>query len=236
LYAPTTDYDGSAHQGVQYLRNQRGIPKEKIHLGMPFYGKECNASRLYGAATSWSDLEYTTIAPRLKSGWDYFWDQVSKVPYLLNANRTKFVTFDDSLSLSFKCEYAKTNGLGGVMIWALGQDAFVNAQPLMEAVGIAMGKTAEEKNQIAEKFELFNNYPNPFNARTTIEFQLDRDTPVSLSVYTLTGELVTVLKNGMAARGRNKLTWEATGQASGIYFSKLEAAGFSDTKKMILVR
>lgn len=239
LYAPATDYDGSAHQGVQYLRNQRGIPPEKIHLGMPFYGKECNASRLYGPASGWSDLEYTAVAPRLSSGWDYFWDEVSKVPYLLNANRTKIVTFDDSLSLSLKCEYAKTNGLGGVMIWALGQDAFVNAQPLLEAVGIAMGKaTAVAKTEYprAKDFELFNNYPNPFNAVTTIEFRLERDMPVKLSVYTLTGELVTVLKNGMAARGRNKLTWDATSQASGVYFAKLEAAGFSDTKKMILVR
>jgi chitinase len=238
LYAPATD-DGSAHEGIQYLRNQRGVPQEKIHLGMPFYGKECSASQLYGPATSWSDLEFSSVASRLKSGWDYFWDEVSKVPYLLNANRTKFVTFDDSLSLSFKCEYAKTNGLGGVMIWALGQDVIGSEQPLMEAVGRAMSQptqVASEKSPAVKNFILFDNYPNPFNPTTTIAFQLEREMPVKLSIYSLTGDLVTVLKNGMAPAGKNTAVWDAASYASGVYFYKLETAGFSAMKKMILAQ
>jgi chitinase len=246
LYAPATDFDGSAHQGVQYLRGQRGLPKEKIHLGMPFYGKECSASRLYGPSpsTSWTDLEYSLVAPRLNSGWDYFWDEVSKVPYLLNTARTKFVTFDDSLSISFKCEYAKTNGLAGVMIWALGQDVLGNAQPLLEAVGRAMlapTGVASEKPAVAKNFVLFDNYPNPlrasaFNAATAISFQLERDTPVDLSVYDLTGNLVAVLKHAVLSAGRHTVVWEASGFASGVYFYKLEVAGFSEVKKMILTK
>jgi chitinase len=239
LYAPVTDYDGSAHQGIQYLRDQRGIPKEKIHLGMPFYGKECSASQLYGPAASWSDLEYSAVVPRLESGWDYFWDDVSKVPYLLNASRIRFVTFDDSLSLSGKCEYAKANGLGGVMIWALGQDVVGSEQPLLEAVGRAMLQTtqvASEKPAVAKNFVLFDNYPNPFNPTTTIMFQLEREMPVNLSIYSLTGDLVTVLKNGMASTGKNTIVWDATNYSSGVYFYKFETAGFSETKKMILAR
>jgi chitinase len=239
LYAPATDNDGSGHQGVQYLHNQRGIPQEKIHLGMPFYGKECSASQLYGPATSWSDLEYSAVAPRLKSGWDYFWDGVSKVPYLLNAARTRFVTFDDSLSISFKCEYAKTNGLGGVMIWALGQDVIGSEQPLMDAVGRAMSKTTRVvsgKTMIARNFVLFDNYPNPFNAATTLGFQLEQDTPVNLSVYDLNGKSVAVLKNGMAQKGKHAIVWDAAAHPNGVYFYKLEVARFQVTKKMILVR
>lgn len=244
LYAPATDNDGSAHQGIQYLRDQRGIPKEKIHLGMPFYGKECSASQLYSPATGWSDLEYSAVAPRLKSGWDYFWDNVSKVSYLLNTARTRFVTFDDSLSLSSKCEYAQANGLGGVMIWALGQDVAGSAQPLLEAVGRAMFKTtvvASSKTTVVKNFVLFDNYPNPllasaFNPTTTIPFQLEREMPVKLSVYSLVGDLVVVLKNGMAPAGNNAVVWEATDYPSGVYFLRLEAGTFSATKKMILVR
>lgn len=239
LYAPATDYDGSGHQGVQYLRNQRGIPPEKIHLGMPFYGKECNASQLYGPATSWSDLEYSAVAPHLKSGWDYFWDEVSKAPYLLNANRTRFVTFDDSLSVSGKCEYAKANGLGGVMIWALGQDVVGSEQPLMEAVGLAMSQTtqvASEKSAVVQDFVLFDNYPNPFNPTTTIAFQLEQKMPVKLSVYSLAGDLVTVLKHDMAPAGKNTVVWDATNYSSGVYFFKLEAGEFVQTRKMLFVK
>jgi chitinase len=239
LYALATNSDGSTHQGIQYLRDQRGIPKEKIHLGMPFYGKECNAARLYGPATGWSDLEYNSVTLRLKSGWDYFWDEVSKVPYLLNTSRTRFVTFDDSLSLSGKCEYAKANGLGGVMIWALGQDVVGSEQPLMEAVGRAIFKTAvvaSGKTTIAKNFVLFDNYPNPFNPTTTIAFQLEREMPVKLSIYSLIGEVVAVLKNGMASAGKNTVVWEATNYSSGVYFLKLEAGEWSATKKMILAK
>ena len=241
LYAPTTDFDGSGHQGILYLRNQRGIPKEKIHLGLPFYGKECGATRLYGPSpsSSWVDYEYAAIAPRLNSGWDYVWDDVAKVPYLLNAGRTKFVTFEDSSSLAGKCAYAKQNGLAGVMIWALGQDLVNNTQPLLEAVGRAMaaGTSVEaEKHEPASDFVLFNNYPNPFNPATTISFNLERDMPVKLSVYNLSGELLAILQNGRANRGRHTVTWQAAGHASGVYFYKLEAGGFSEVKKMIVAK
>ncbi len=239
LYAPATDFDGSGHQGILYLRNQREIPQEKIHLGLPFYGKECNATRLYGPSSGWTDLEYAAVAPRLQSGWDYFWDDVAKVPYLLNTNRTKFVTFDDSSSIAGKCTYAKQNGLGGVMIWALGQDVINNAQPLLEAAGRAMASGTSvdsEKSEPARGFVLFNNYPNPFNPATTISFNLERDMPVKLSVYDLSGELVAILKHGMANQGRNTITWQATGCASGVYFCRLEAGRFSEVKKMILAR
>lgn len=239
LFAPSTDYDGSAHQGVLYLRNQRGIPQEKIHLGMPFYGKECNATRLYGPSSNWTDLEYAAIVPRLNAGWEYFWDEVAMAPYLLNTARTKFVTFDDSLSLSGKCNYVKQNGLGGVMIWALGQDVFNNTQPLLEAVGRAMATGTEvvaEEHELVKNFVLFNNYPNPFNPATTIMFSLAREARIKLSVYNLTGELVAVLQEGTAAKGNHAITWEATGHPSGPYFCNLQVAGFSETRKMILTK
>lgn len=239
LYAPPTDFDGSGHQGIQYLSINRQILKEQIHLGLPFYGREFNASRLYGPSTGGGEVVYSSIAPRKSAGWTHHWDEVSKVPYLMNATNTQLVSFDDSLSLSLKCEYAKTNGLAGVMIWALGQDAFADAQPLVEAVGRAIGKPTgvrTGKNHNVEGFELFDNYPNPFNAATTIAFQLGQIAPVKLLVYDLNGNLAAVIKNGVVSAGRHAMTWDATGFASGIYFYKFETAGFSDMKKMILVK
>jgi chitinase len=239
LYAPATDFDGSAHQGIQYLRNQRGLPPEKIHLGLPFYGKEFNASRLYGPSTGTSDLEYSAIVPRMNSGWDYFWDEIAKVPYLLNSARTRFVTFDDSLSLSTKCDYVKQNGLGGVMIWALGQDVFDNTQSLMEAVGRALTTgtgVVAAGGEVARDFVLFDNYPNPFNPNTIISFQLEREVRVKLSVFNLQGELVEVLKDGIATAGLHNVTWLSTGYASGVYFYRLETDQFDAMKMMVLTK
>jgi chitinase len=239
LYAPTTDLDGSAHQGIQYLSINRRIPKEKIHLGLPFYGREFNASRLYGPSTGGGEIAYSLIAPRKNTGWAYYWDEVSKVPYLINSTNTKLVTFDDSLSLSGKCEYAKTNGLGGVMIWALGQDVGGGEQPLLEAVGLAMSQAtqvADEKSTVVKNFVLFDNYPNPFNAATTLAFQLEREMPVKLSIYSLAGDLAAVLKNGKAPAGKNVIVWDATNYASGIYFFRLDTGELGATKKMILAK
>ncbi|MBI3766149.1 MAG: hypothetical protein HY277_06565 [Ignavibacteriales bacterium] len=136
LYAPPTDYDGSVHEAIVYLSNTRRVPKNKIVLGLPFYGKEFIADSMYGESTGATDLLYSAIAPRLQqgSGWTYHWDDVSKVPYLTNSQNSRVVTFDDSVSLSIKCKYAKDNTLSGVMFWAMGQDVIGSNQPLVEAV------------------------------------------------------------------------------------------------------
>lgn len=242
LYAPATDYDGSGHEGVLYLVNSRGIPKSKLHLGIPFYGKEFNATRLYGPSTGGTEVEYSAIAARLNTGWTYYWDDVSKVPYLLNSNQTKFVTFDDSLSITMKCQYAKQQGLGGVMIWALGQDVMANAQPLIEALGIAMGAATEVRDSeppktIVTNFELFQNYPNPFNPLTAISFRLEREMNIKLSIYDLTGRLVTIIHGGRMLRGTHTVTWDASAYASGPYFYELAGdAGVSEAKAMILIK
>ncbi|MCG3156016.1 MAG: hypothetical protein DKINENOH_02624 [bacterium] len=239
LFAPASEYDGSAHQGILYLRDQRGVPKEKIHLGVPFYGREFNATRLYGPSTGGTDVEYGAIPARLNAGWEYFWDDVAKVPYLLNTGRTKFLTFDDSVSLRHKCEYIKQNRLGGAMIWALGQDVFNNTQPLLEAMGRALNPgvaVAASTPATLEKFELFQNYPNPFNPATTIVFSLAADAAVKLTIYSLTGEQIAVLVDGLVTRGRHAFTWEAVGHPSGVYFVQLEVAGAIAAEKMTLVR
>ncbi len=221
------------------MRDQRGVPQEKIHLGVPFYGREFNATRLYGPSTGGTDVEYGAIPARLNAGWEYFWDDVAKVPYLLNPGRTKFLTFDDSVSVRHKCEYIKQNRLGGAMIWALGQDVFNNTQPLLEAMARALNAgvaVAAPTPATVEKFELFQNYPNPFNPATTIVFSLAADAAVKLVIYSLTGGQIAVLVDGVLTRGRHTFTWEATGQASGVYFVQLEVEGAIAAEKMTLVR
>ncbi len=239
LFQPPNDFDGSVDTGLKYLNRTRGIPKEKINLGLPFYGREFNSAVLYGPSTGGNDLPYNAIAPNLAAGWQYHWDDISKVPYLTNPTNSKLTTFDDSLSITMKCDYAKQNGLAGVMIWALGYDIIGDRQPLLSAVARAMGGTtsvSEQPRMIAKNFLLFNNYPNPFNPTTTITFYIETDTPVKLSIYDITGKLVTVLLNTTALRGINKTTWDATGFANGLYFYKLESANFSEVKKMILIK
>ncbi|MDZ7261183.1 MAG: glycosyl hydrolase family 18 protein, partial [candidate division KSB1 bacterium] len=239
LYAPPTDYDGSVHQGITYLNSTRRVPKTKIVMGLPFYGREFNAAALYGPSTGATELMYFEIVERINLGWVYHWDDFSKVPYLTNADHTKLITFDDSVSIRLKCEYARERGLSGVMIWALGQDVVAGTQPLLEAVGRAMSTPvgiAITEHPVARDFELFDNYPNPFHATTTIEYYLERDLPVKLSVYDVTGRLVEVLQNSLARKGKNTITWKASGHASGLYFYKLEICHLVVARKMLFLK
>ncbi|RKZ09557.1 hypothetical protein DRQ50_15010 [bacterium] len=87
-----------------------------------------------------------------------------------------------------------------------------------------------------------HNWPNPFNPRTTIAFEMPAAASVSLRVYDLGGRLVRVLLDGeMAARGHNEVIWQGRDRAgrvvsAGVYFYCLEAGGHVETKRMVLVK
>lgn len=96
-------------------------------------------------------------------------------------------------------------------------------------------------NEIPEKFGLKQNYPNPFNPVTTVEFSIPSNvkgetSDVNLSIYDFTGKLIETLVNASLSSGTYRVNWNASGYSSGVYFYKLNAGEFTDTKKMILLK
>jgi hypothetical protein len=90
-------------------------------------------------------------------------------------------------------------------------------------------------------FGLYQNHPNPFNPATIIEFSLARRVPIRLEIYNLLGQRVRTLIDGMRPAGSYRVNWDGTDESStkvssGIYFFRLEAGDFSDTRKMVLLR
>ncbi len=85
-------------------------------------------------------------------------------------------------------------------------------------------------------FALSQNYPNPFNPTTTISFALPKSSPVTLSVYNILGQEVARLVDGPMAAGTHQVTFEASNMASGIYFYRLQTDGFSEQRKMVLMK
>lgn len=96
--------------------------------------------------------------------------------------------------------------------------------------------------EIPSVFELYNNYPNPFNPVTTINFDLPKNSRVKLVVYDLTGGFVTELVNNDLSAGKYSARWNAENYASGVYLFRIEAfeltAGvyYLNTKKMVLIK
>jgi len=79
-------------------------------------------------------------------------------------------------------------------------------------------------------------YPNPFNATATIEFTLPEKNQVELSVFDILGRKVASLFYGEKPAGKNYARWDASDQASGIYFCRIEACGDKAVRRMVLIR
>jgi uncharacterized protein (DUF362 family) len=85
-------------------------------------------------------------------------------------------------------------------------------------------------------FQLCPNFPNPFNPSTRIIFFLPRTEHVSIKVYSITGQEIETLVEGVVPAGEHDLNWSATGLASGMYICRMQAENFSETIKMIYAK
>ena len=95
----------------------------------------------------------------------------------------------------------------------------------------------EEGGEIRpHKFELEQNYPNPFNPITTILYSISNRSNVLVKVYDILGNEVATLVNEEKEQGVYKINFDANNLASGLYFYRIQAGSFVDTKKMILLK
>jgi chitinase len=110
-----------------------GVRASKLYLGLPFYGRVWSevADRNHGlfqpgkqAPNSWAS--YQVIAQTMLNGggegFARYWDAKASAPWLYNAEKHLFVTYDDSESITAKCNYALAHRLGGVMFWEYASD------------------------------------------------------------------------------------------------------------------
>ncbi len=94
----------------------------------------------------------------------------------------------------------------------------------------------EQQSPLPTKFFLAQNYPNPFNPTTTISFSLPSKSFVTLKVFDLIGREVATLVNEKEPAGSYQVHWNAANMPSGVYFYRLQAGSFTQTKKFILLK
>ncbi len=239
--APSIDNCGSVDDGIKYLLYQRGIPAGKILLGLAFFGRQFNTTGLYRPATG-GDLTYgyNEIVPLIGNGWIYYWDNISKVPYLRNSAGNKLITYDDTLSIALKCRYALDKHLAGCMYWAMGHDKIGNRQPLLqkaaEILNIQTAIVQTPGPQIPTDLRL-TAFPNPFNARVTFGIYCKTEQTVRLRIVTVDGRsLATLLFKKHLNPGLHTVVWQADRFASGEYIAVLQSTSGLVTKKVVLVK
>jgi flagellar hook assembly protein FlgD len=89
--------------------------------------------------------------------------------------------------------------------------------------------------------DLHLNYPNPFNPSTVVSFTVPEKEKVSIRVYDVSGRFVRTLADRTFEPGMHSVTWDGTNDGgrhvgSGVYFCRMDAAGFSKTRKLVLIR
>jgi hypothetical protein len=107
------------------------------------------------------------------------------------------------------------------------------------SVGDAKAQIALVVNGISEVpkvFALEQNFPNPFNPVTIVNYQLPSDNYVSLKIYSVLGQEVMTLVNGMQEAGYRSVSFDGSNLPSGVYFYRLTAGSFSAMKKMLLLK
>jgi hypothetical protein len=129
-----------------------------------------------------------------------------------------------------------------VVVFAIvsGQNLTVMRQQAERAKQIYLGggqvSVGEGRDELPERAELFQNYPNPFNPTTTIRFLLPKSAYVKLGVFNILGQEVSSLVAAARSAGTHEARWDATDNPSGVYFYRLQAGDYLETKKLMLLR
>ncbi|HEX7571951.1 MAG TPA: T9SS type A sorting domain-containing protein [Bacteroidota bacterium] len=114
---------------------------------------------------------------------------------------------------------------------------FLGAAPLLghEFPGGFRGDQPAAKS-VPREYDLSQNFPNPFNPSTVIQYAIPVKSHVLLTVHNLLGQVVSTIVNGDQEAGFHEIRFEALNLASGVYLYRLEAGKFVQTRKLTLIR
>ncbi len=123
-----------------------------------------------------------------------------------------------------------STGLDSVMTLTMG-NPFTETARWTTTVGIN-----QTSSVVPDKFNLYNNYPNPFNPVTIIKFDVARTQPVKIVVFDLLGKEVSTIVNQMMTPGSYSIDFDGSSLSSGMYFYRIDTQGYSQTRRMVLVK
>ncbi|UCE67632.1 MAG: carboxypeptidase regulatory-like domain-containing protein [Candidatus Zixiibacteriota bacterium] len=113
-----------------------------------------------------------------------------------------------------------------------------NSTPDTPEIHVEVSSTTgiEDVSGLPKVYSLAQNFPNPFNARTSINFALPQQSDVKIEVYNVLGQKTATLAEGLLPAGSYTVTWDASDVASGVYYYKLSAGDYTSIKMMTLLK
>ena len=200
-----------------------------------YHYDEVNGQYVLGYNNAWDDdiSQYQTFEIIIRD--NAFW------PSVTGDNEILFQYYD------INNPYSATVGIGspdmrdGIQYlfnnsYTQGAANLVDGRAIKFTTGSAYNTGVDTGGDIPRDFSLSQSYPNPFNASVTIEFSIPNSGDVRLEVFNLLGQSVKTLVDGRIEAGTHRISWNAGDQASGMYFYKLTAGNYEETKRMTLLK
>ena len=182
--------------------------------------------------TSWSavntGLTNTYVMALAVSGTNLFAGTYGGGVFLSTNNGTSWSAVNTGLTNTYVLALA----VSGTNLFAGTFGDGVWRRPLSEMIT----SVSLSSSKLPTEFSLEQNYPNPFNPTTTISFSLPSKSFVSLKVFDALGRKVSALVSEELLAGTYVRQWNAVGLPSGVYFYRLQAGDFTDTRKLIIIR
>ena len=101
---------------------------------------------------------------------------------------------------------------------------------------VVFDKTNLNTPSTSSRFHFYPAYPNPFNAATTLEFEILEKGPVEMTIYSIRGEMVDTIINERFPAGKHSVRWSGNRFPSGIYFCRLKLGSTIKTNKLVLIK
>jgi len=179
----------------------------------------------------YNPTEIKSITPQQVSGFEVKYNELSDG--LIRG--LVFSMQGQALPENLKFEFLNADGFGGT--------STIEFQDIILADSQGNGVEVEAQtydvsfaSAIPVKTELSGSYPNPFNPSTAINYSVANDSHVEIMIYDASGRLVEELVNGHKDGGAYSVTWNASQQASGMYFAKMISGDVIQTQKLVLLK
>lgn len=189
----------------------------------PDYGRFSNAN---GDSDAFIDIDNLKVR---KINSPYNWMSVNTF------GGTTAPQGSSDLELSFTSEGVE-NGEYSTVLLLNSNDSEAGTIEIPINLTVSMATSTETGNPIPSEVSLSQNFPNPFNPSTVINYNLTQNSDVNLSVYNLLGQRVATLVNGPVAAGSHSERFDAGNLSSGVYIYKLQTAEQTLTRQMVLIK
>lgn len=232
------DFDGDGDLDLITLETFSSVKFIRNQGNLNFTSESISTTGAMGLATmdyeNDGDLDLITVNDQL---------QTNGITVLLNDGTGSFISrencffpFATGLPRSVVASDFDQDGKTDIAIVSSVASGVDSLFVLYNLGGGTVGIQDQEIVEIPSSFSLAQNFPNPFNPTTTIEFSLPKSGVVTLAVFNILGEQVKTLINEERSAGKQSVNFNANNFASGVYFYRLQTGNLVQTKKMLLLK